>query len=541
MCTSKEYFDAAYVVMGSVMHNNPEYEVSFYVSVCDDVDDVESMRQFVESKGNKFNFIKLEPDFFNKFKTQHKWTKAVFIKLLMHTYLPQDIERILYLDMDTICCGSLEGIYECDFEDNYIASCANSTNPKTIEQYNNMSDKDKVIAADGGYFNSGVILFNLNKIRRDINVEMIEEAYENCLKYCSRYLADQSILNWMYCEKTKYLNPLDYNYRIALSKNAEGESNYKKAIIHFVSQNQPYKPWDLLLTDKEVEQIRKMPFEAPYIYISEHTNYLVSLWWKYAENTPVYSKLYREMLVKKAWFMVYGITTVNNISKYIDNNKKIYRACGYIEENRKEIARCQNQNNISFLKALYMIRGIEYEENDLQLNNMTFKDAFEYFDYLKNQKSMALVIVGYHTVVGNWEMFLDKQCLGLTNLVKHCESYCAFVDFDDDISQEQSGKGAKEINCTLNKKVDVSISQSNVEFCMKFPSAVNNIIVSIRSRGYDSKKNYAYSNILVNNVDYSMNKRGLNFAVIDKEKGMVVDAFNVDTHGDETFSIVRNI
>ncbi|MGL4364696.1 MAG: hypothetical protein ACRCSB_05785, partial [Bacteroidales bacterium] len=47
------------------------------------------------------------------------------------------------------------------------------------------------------------------------------------------------------------------------------------------------------------------------------------------------------------------------------------------------------------------------------------------------------------------------------------------------------------------------------------------------------------SYIVINGKDYSLNKRGLNIVVFNMQSKQVVDAFNVDTYGDETLSVMR--
>ena len=58
------------------------------------------------------------------------------------------------------------------------------------------------------------------------------------------------------------------------------------------------------------------------------------------------------------------------------------------------------------------------------------------------------------------------------------------------------------------------------------------------SEGYRLKKEV--SSIMINNIEYSMNLRGLNFVIIDRIVGSVVDFFNIDTYGDNSFSINRS-
>ena len=56
---------------------------------------------------------------------------------------------------------------------------------------------------------------------------------------------------------------------------------------------------------------------------------------------------------------------------------------------------------------------------------------------------------------------------------------------------------------------------------------------------YSEDMNTGLAKLVVNNINYSMNRRGLNFIVIDNMRGRVIDSFNVDSHADPALKIVR--
>lgn len=47
------------------------------------------------------------------------------------------------------------------------------------------------------------------------------------------------------------------------------------------------------------------------------------------------------------------------------------------------------------------------------------------------------------------------------------------------------------------------------------------------------------SEIIVDNIDYSMNRIGINMVVVDKETGEVVDSININTYSDPGLKICR--
>lgn len=104
-----------------------------------------------------------------------RYPETIYYRLLAHKYLPNDIKRILYLDADVLCINDLSRLYELDFEGNLYAAASHSglTNVKNV--INNVR-----LGAESGesYFNSGVLLMNLEGIRRVVDPQRIVEYVE---------------------------------------------------------------------------------------------------------------------------------------------------------------------------------------------------------------------------------------------------------------------------------------------------------------------------------------------------------------------------
>lgn len=98
------------------------------------------------------------------------------IRLCMAKLLPEE-DKILYLDADTIICDSLEPIWETDMNGRWLAM-VNEVNGG----YKPFGDK---------YFNCGVMLMNLEQIRRD----GIDDKWIRSFNRRKIWLGEQDILN----------------------------------------------------------------------------------------------------------------------------------------------------------------------------------------------------------------------------------------------------------------------------------------------------------------------------------------------------------
>lgn len=143
-------------------------------------------------------------------------------------------------------------------------------------------------------------------------------------------------------------------------------------------------------------------------------------------------------------------------------------------------------------------------------------NAKEYFQNIRKQQDRYTIIISCKDECSRYfKEFLDVFGIQLGTPDKR-DSYVAIVSNNE---------------CILEKK---SKYQINYSFKLQY----NKLFwVTVVSEGYRYKKEK--SSILINNIDYSMNKRGLNFVIIDKYYGCVVDSFNIDTYKDCKFKINR--
>ena len=122
-----------------------------------------------------------------------------FMKLFLDTVLPENVERILYIDCDTVVTGELLSLFEMEMGDCPIGMSLDSLVVKSKTSIGfNINDY---------YFNSGVILFNLiNWKKGNCSKRVLEHA-------CSKRTygtVDQDILNVEFKDNILVL-PLEYN------------------------------------------------------------------------------------------------------------------------------------------------------------------------------------------------------------------------------------------------------------------------------------------------------------------------------------------
>lgn len=136
------------------------------------------------------------------------------LKVCYSSILP--VNKVIHLDIDTIICDSLEGLWKTDISGKWFAAV-----PEKQTWYKPFGDR---------YFNMGVALFNLAQLRKDkVQDEMIEYLMTTNQPY-----ADQNAWNKFGTEQGK-AEVLDQRYN---ESRVTGMTE-NPAIVHFCS----YPDW----------------------------------------------------------------------------------------------------------------------------------------------------------------------------------------------------------------------------------------------------------------------------------------------------------
>lgn len=128
---------------------------------------------------------------------------TTYSRLFISNLLPEEIDKILYLDCDALIVGSLKRLWREDISNYYCAGVLDCINT-TIKQEFRFSKEDN-------YINAGVLLINLKKWREDnVELKFIEFMVENQHRY---YQHDQGVINNVFKDKIKIVHP-KYNLQI---------------------------------------------------------------------------------------------------------------------------------------------------------------------------------------------------------------------------------------------------------------------------------------------------------------------------------------
>lgn len=155
-------FPSLVSMTSALENNNKTNNILVYHLLLSNNFDKDLIKTF-ETLKNKYE-VKINyyiiPDIFKNCRSWTNGTNTIYYKLLLPLIM-DDLERIIFLDADTLVFKDLLEMYNLPFNDNYILGFP----------FHSADKIDKFVKGAKYYINIGVVLFNLKKIRND-NKEM---------------------------------------------------------------------------------------------------------------------------------------------------------------------------------------------------------------------------------------------------------------------------------------------------------------------------------------------------------------------------------
>lgn len=274
---NQKYIPYTVVMLASLCKNQKEKVRAFLLNHELSDEDVQEIRKALEAY--EIEIVSLSVDkalFAERLPRSVEWSVEMYYRLLLLDLLPEEVERLLYLDVDIIINGGLREFYDMDLTGYDMAVCENANGYLSAQA--RLGDKQKEMFApmfEQGfkYFNSGVLLMNIKDMRNKYNFQTYLQAFEEWNYQMGA--PDQDILNYIHWNRVKYLDSKKYNYfsRIAYEQGMDYEKGKRQLlIIHYTDE----KPWETKNYHHPVEQI----------------------WWDYAKETPYYIRLLEEFQQK---------------------------------------------------------------------------------------------------------------------------------------------------------------------------------------------------------------------------------------------------
>ncbi len=233
------------ILLKSIMKSNPNEKFIVYILNKElKKHEKELILSSIKNSNIEIEFIKIDNKEINNFPVYEKrYPVEIYFRLFASKYLPKTIDKILYLDVDTVVINSLNELYNMDFENNLFIGATHIR--KGLHKFHSIrfGVNEKNI-----YVNTGVLLMNLKELRNiPVEDEVIDFVKKNKNKLM---LPDQDIIYALYGNRVKKVSALLFNLgdkelRLHnLYENDNIDINWVKkntVVIHYYGRN---KPWN---------------------------------------------------------------------------------------------------------------------------------------------------------------------------------------------------------------------------------------------------------------------------------------------------------
>lgn len=284
---NREYMKYACVMLMSLKRHHKDILLSVYILHSElTYEDFQKMDEIIGSEG-----IELIPVFIPKGTVKDfqigNWPEEAAYRLLAADLFRDSVERILHLDVDILITGDISEFYNTPFEEHYLAACEDFLTVEEKRRKCREFGRDESVSL----LNSGVLLFNIHKLSSNgfcyaVFADILKKYPNIKIEY-----PDQDILNLLFCDKTKYMDGIKYNYAPFFYKINDSGHFYNSQetlaancrIIHMYGGSKPWENIDRMAADQ--------------------------LWWEYAERTPFYF----DMKVKHVQSMLHKERKINSL------------------------------------------------------------------------------------------------------------------------------------------------------------------------------------------------------------------------------------
>ena len=274
MSLDNEYIYPTIVSITSILENAfKETKFTFYILHPDNFTEInkEKLKSFEKKyfKKCKFNFINMK----NKYiklkklkKIRKKKPPAAYYKLSLPELLPE-IDKIIYLDGDTLTYIDLQELYNIDMTNYYYKGLLDNF-PECVDHITKKNDHCICV---------GVMLINLKELRKDNMTSKFDDFIIKKRKQLIQY--DQTVINAVSYEKIGILPPkygifnykskkkLFKKYKNIRYKNKYTNKELENAYLNPGILHMTYKPWIKLRQYKKID------------------------WWKYAKKSDYYNEI----------------------------------------------------------------------------------------------------------------------------------------------------------------------------------------------------------------------------------------------------------
>lgn len=167
-----------------------------------------------------------------KLHTRDYYSKTTYYRLFIPTMYPE-LDKALYLDCDIAINDSISKLYETELGENYVGAIPDQSVKYLSDEFKEYVEKRVGVEKYDKYFNAGILVMNLKKLREvgfeDLFIELLSNIKFNVAQ-------DQDYLNVICKGHVVFIDEIWNEMPLPV----EIERPAKPSLIHY---NLSFKPW----------------------------------------------------------------------------------------------------------------------------------------------------------------------------------------------------------------------------------------------------------------------------------------------------------
>ncbi len=326
------------VMLESLLENNKTHLEVYAILYEQELALKSELCQLITTKGSNINFIQTDGN--NKYLSNEMHAIGFDGCILANPqcFLPENLERILYLSSENLIVGDICELYNEDLDGNDILACG-----QALEKIDGYYYGFGAQARRGEKFDIGVVLYDLKRMRDELNDRTTHENLKKIDR--NKNLSTKVVMNLLFERNVKIIEPERYGFAISLLDEYLRYHNHydvKDIRIIRIERKDYYrinvntKPIELVLSKEEEEElyikgIKRKTFQ--YRQADALSKRIHELWWTYAKHTSIYDAIYKDMLQKKEQILESVMPDNSDSKERVEKFKQVRKICASIVEN----------------------------------------------------------------------------------------------------------------------------------------------------------------------------------------------------------------
>ncbi|MGT2911275.1 glycosyltransferase family 8 protein [Streptococcus cameli] len=240
------YVDQFQVTLFSIVEQMPHTHFQVYVLQKTLLEKDTQIQAFTKALGVTYIPIVVGSEAFAGAPTTDRYPDTIYYRLLAHEFLPESVEKILYLDADILCLNDFTDFYQMEMGTQLYAAASHNEDGKILDYVNKLRLQN--FEMESSYYNTGTLLMNMVAIRSIVKREAILDYIKK--NKTRLILPDQDVLNALYADLVIGVPDEIYNYdarySIVYQLKSKGLWDLDWVInhtifLHFAGREKPWK------------------------------------------------------------------------------------------------------------------------------------------------------------------------------------------------------------------------------------------------------------------------------------------------------------